>query len=122
MLLKRNWVMLVDDEIDIVGLFSEVLTMNGINVHPFTDPEEALQDFEINHDRYVLVISDVKMKPISGIEFIKKLRELDSKIKVIMMTAFEIDGNQLKQLDNDEFFDKPIRINDLVQVVKKYVY
>jgi len=122
MLLKRNWVMLVDDEIDIVGLFSEVLTMNGINVHPFTDPEEALQDFEINHDRYALVISDVKMKPISGIEFIKKLRELDSKIKVIMMTAFEIDGNQLKQLDNDEFFNKPIRINDLVQIVKKYVY
>jgi DNA-binding NtrC family response regulator len=114
--------MLVDDEIDIVGLFSEVLTMNGVNVHPFTDAEEALDDFEINHDRYVLVISDVKMKPVSGIEFIKKLRKIDSKIKVILITAFEIDGNQLKQLDNDEFFNKPIRINDLVQVVKKYVY
>jgi hypothetical protein len=39
-----------------------------------------------------------------------------------MMTAFEIDGNQLKQLDNDEFFNKPIGINDLVQIVKKYVH
>ena len=113
--------MLVDDEIDIVGLFSEVLTLNGVNVHPFTDPAEALRDFEINHDRYVVVISDVRMKPFSGIEFIKKLRDIDSKIKVIMMTAFEIDGNQLKQLDNDEFFNKPIRINDLVRIVKKYI-
>ena len=113
--------MLVDDEIDIIGLFSEVLTLNGINVHPFTNAEEALQDFEINHDRYVLVMSDVRMKPMSGIEFIKKLREIDLKVKVIMMTAFEMDGNQLKQLDNDEFFNKPIRINDLVQIVKKYV-
>jgi DNA-binding NtrC family response regulator len=113
--------MIVDDEIDIIGLFSEVLTLNGVNVHPFTDPQEALEDFKINHDRYVLVISDVRMKPISGIEFIKKLREIDSSIRVIMMTAFEMDGNQLKQLDNDEFFNKPIRINDLVQIVKKYI-
>lgn len=119
--LKRNRVMLVDDEIDIIGLFSEVLTLNGINVQPFTDPEEALKDFEINHDSYILVISDVRMKPISGVEFIKKLRDIDSKIKVIVMTAFEIDGNQLTEIDTDEFFNKPIRINELVQIVKKYV-
>ena len=119
--MKRNRVMLVDDEIDIIGLFSEVLTLNGINVQPFTDPEEALKDFEINHDSYILVISDVRMKPISGVEFIKKLRNIDSKIKVIVMTAFEIDGNQLNEIDKDEFFNKPIRINELVQIVKKYV-
>lgn len=119
--MNRNRVMLVDDEIDIIGLFSEVLTLNGINVQPFTDPEEALKDFEINHDSYILVISDVRMEPISGVEFIKKLRDIDSKTKVIVMTAFEIDGNQLKEIDTDEFFNKPIRINDLVQIVKKYV-
>lgn len=113
--------MLVDDEIDIVGLFSEVLTLNGINVQPFTDPVEALKDFETNHDSYVLVISDVRMKPISGIEFIKKLRDIDSKIKVIVMTAFEVEGTQLKEINNDEFFNKPIRINELVEIVKKYV-
>jgi DNA-binding NtrC family response regulator len=113
--------MLVDDEIDITSLFTEVLTMNGIKVKAFSNPKEALRDFEINHASYNLVISDIRMSPMSGVEFIKKLREIDSNIKVILMTAFEIEGNQLTEIDTDEFFNKPIRMNDLVQIVKKYV-
>ncbi len=120
-LLKRNLVMLVDDEIDITSLFTEVLTMNGIKVKAFSNPKEALRDFELNHDSYNLVISDIRMSPMSGVEFIRKLREIDSNIKVILMTAFEIEGNQLTEIDTDEFFNKPIRMNDLVQIVKKYV-
>ena len=120
-LLKRNLVMLVDDEIDIIALFTEVLKMNGINARPFTNPEEALKDFEQNHASYSLVISDIRMAPISGVELIKRLREIDSSIKVILMTAFEIEGNQLREIHTDEFFNKPIKMNDLVQIVKKYV-
>jgi len=67
------------------------------------------------------VISDIRMTPMSGVEFIKKLKEIDSNIKVILMTAFEMEGNQLKEIQTDEFFNKPIRINELVQIVKKYV-
>jgi hypothetical protein len=37
------------------------------------------------------------------------------------MTAFEIDGNQLKEINTDEFFNKPIRMEDLVRIVKKYM-
>ena len=113
--------MLVDDEIDIISLFSEVLTMNGIKVRPFSNPKEALRDFELNHASYNLVISDIRMTPMSGVEFIKKLKEIDSNIKVILMTAFEMEGNQLKEIQTDEFFNKPIRMNELVQIVKKYV-
>lgn len=120
-LLKRNLVMLVDDEIDIIALFTEVLKMNGINARPFTNPEEALKDFEQNHASYSLVISDIRMAPISGVELIKRLREIDSSVKVILMTAFEIEGNQLREIHTDEFFNKPIKMNDLVQIVKKYV-
>jgi len=120
-LLKRNLVMLVDDEVDITSLFTEVLTMNGIKVKAFSNPIEALRDFELNHASYNLVISDIRMNPMSGVEFIKKLTEIDSNIKVILMTAFEIEGNQLTEVHTDEFFNKPIRMNDLVQIVKKYV-
>lgn len=121
MLNHRNLVMLVDDEIDIIGLFTEILTLNGINVRPFTNSEEALREFEQNHSYYKLVISDVRMSPMSGIEFIKKLREIDANIKVILMTAFEMDRSQLREIDTDEFFNKPIAMNNLVQIVKKYV-
>jgi DNA-binding NtrC family response regulator len=113
--------MLVDDENDIISLFTEFLTKSGIKVRPFTNPEEALRDFSQNHEAYCLIISDIRMSPISGVEFIKRLREIDSRIKVILMTAFEIEGNQLTEVDTDEFFNKPIKMNDLVQIVKKYV-
>lgn len=121
MLSHRTLVMLVDDEIDIIGLFTEILTLNGINVRPFTNSEEALREFEQNHSYYKLVISDVRMSPMSGIEFIKKLREIDANIKVILMTAFEMERSQLREIDTDEFFNKPIAMNNLVQIVKKYV-
>lgn len=121
MLNHRSLVMLVDDEIDIIGLFTEILTLNGISVRPFTSAEEALREFEQNHPYYKLVISDVRMSPMSGIEFIKKLREIDANIKVILMTAFEMEGSQLREIDTDEFFNKPISMNNLVQIVKKYV-
>lgn len=120
-LLERNLVMLVDDENDIISLFTEFLTMNGIKVRPFTNPEEALRDFAQNHEAYSLIISDIRMSPISGLEFIKSLREIDSSVKVILMTAFEIEGNQLTEIHTDEFFNKPIKMNDLLQIVKKYV-
>jgi DNA-binding NtrC family response regulator len=113
--------MLVDDEIDIIGLFTEILTLNGISVRPFTNPKEALDEFEQSHDSYRLIISDVRMSPMSGVEFIKKIKEIDSDVNVILMTAFEIDGNQLNEMNTDEFFNKPIRMNDLVSIVKKYV-
>ena len=121
MLNHRSLVMLVDDEIDIIGLFTEILTLNGISVRPFTNAEEALREFKQNHPYYKLVISDVRMSPMSGIEFIKKLREFDANIKVILMTAFEMEGSQLREIDTDEFFNKPISMNNLVQIVKKYV-
>jgi len=121
MLNHQSLVMLVDDEIDIIGLFTEILTLNGISVRPFTNAEEALNEFEQNHAYYKLVISDVRMSPMSGIEFIKKLREIDANIKVILMTAFEMDRSQLREIDTDEFFNKPIAMNNLVQIVKKYV-
>jgi DNA-binding NtrC family response regulator len=112
--------MLVDDEIDIIALFSEILTLNGIRVRPFTNAE-ALREFEQNHSYYKLVISDVRMNPISGIEFVKKLREIDANTKEILMTAFEMERSKLREIDTDEYFNKPIAMNNLVQIVKKYV-
>lgn len=120
-LLKRNLVMLVDDEIDIIGLFAEILTLNGISVRPFTNPEEALEDFKKNHENYRLIISDVRMSPMSGVELIARAKEIDSEINVILMTAFEMEGSELKEINTDEFFNKPIGMKDLVQVVKKYI-
>ena len=119
--MERSLVMVVDDEIDILNLFKEVLNLNGINARTFPNPEVAIEEFEENHSNYKLIISDIRMSTISGFEFIKKLRDIDPAVKVIFMTAFEIERDKLKELDTYEFFNKPIKMDNLVQLVKKYV-
>lgn len=113
--------MLVDDEIDIIGLFSEILSLNGINVRPFRNPKEALDEFEQNHYNYRLIISDLRMSTMSGVEFITKANEIDSNVNVILMTDSEIEGSQLKEINSYQFFKKPVNMNDLVRIVKKCI-
>src|SRR5437867_13206493 len=98
-MLKRNLVMLIDDEADIISLFTELLETYGIGVRAFSNPEESLKEFRHNHESYNLVISDIRMKPMSGIESIKKVEEIDSYIKTILITAIKIEGNTLKEIN-----------------------
>jgi two-component SAPR family response regulator len=58
---------------------------------------------------------------MSGFDFIARAREIDSGVNVILMTAFEMEGSQLKEINTDEIFNKPIGMKDLVRVVKKYI-
>jgi two-component SAPR family response regulator len=58
---------------------------------------------------------------MSGVELIAKAKQIDSEINVILMTAFEMEGSELKEINTDEFFNKPVSMKDLVQVVKKYI-
>lgn len=113
--------MVVDDEIDILDLFKEVLNLNGIDARTFPNPDVALEEFKENHSNYKLVISDIRMSSISGFEFTKRLRRIDPVVKVIFMTAFEIEQDKLRGLDTHEFFNKPIKMDDLVKLVKKYI-
>jgi DNA-binding NtrC family response regulator len=114
--------MIIDDEIDITNLFKDILTNAGYEVDCFNDPLKALAECNINHNKYVLIISDVRMPAMSGIELVKKISEIDDKIKVILMTAFDVTGDELKEVKIEKFLNKPIYINKLVDIVKMSLY
>src|SRR5215213_4263690 len=85
------YILLVDDEKDILDLFSEYLSSNGFNTISFQNPIEALNYFYQNISNCYLVIADYKMPQMSGIDFIKKIREKDTadcKIKTIIISAY----------------------------------
>jgi YesN/AraC family two-component response regulator len=91
-------------------------------VDAFTNPEEALQSFKSNSDDFCLVLSDIRMPGLSGIQLAKKVKELNPDIKVILMTAFEIyDSDPSKVLfpsmHVDGFVQKPIGIDDLTNKI-----
>ena len=72
--------MIIDDELDITNLFKEILMNAGYQVEGFTDPLKALAECNINHDKYILIISDVKMPKMTGIELVKKIAKIDGNI------------------------------------------
>lgn len=114
--------LIVDDEPEILQLLQTGLEQNGFLVDGFTNPEEALQSFKSNAEDFRLMLSDIRMPGLSGIQLAKKVKELNPDIKVVLMTAFEIyDGDSTKVLfpstHVDDFVQKPIGIDDLTDKI-----
>ncbi|HXP53290.1 MAG TPA: response regulator [Bacteroidia bacterium] len=118
-------VLLLDDEFDIITVFKQGLEKQGIKVFAFTDPLLALEHFRINSEQYGLVISDLRMPNMNGYEFIKKVKEMKPQIKVLFMTAFEIDDIEFRRLlpsvKMDGFIQKPISLKDLTSAISKHI-
>jgi DNA-binding NtrC family response regulator len=117
----RTRLLIVDDDSDIVHVLKLGLQKNGFLVDAFTNPEKALQSFKSNADSYFLMLSDVRMPVISGIQLAKKVKEIDPGVKVVLMTAFEIRDNEFSKVfpsvHVDGFVQKPIRIGDLTNKI-----
>ena len=85
-----NYILLVDDEKDVLVLFDEYLTASGFNIISFDNPVKALKYFYENTNNCSLVITDYRMPQMSGLDFINKIREIDTngKIKTIIISAY----------------------------------
>jgi CheY-like chemotaxis protein len=121
-------IMVVDDEPDIVGIVHNILKRYGYShIDSFMNPIEALHEFEganvASHgNRYDLLILDVRMPVISGYEFAKKAKSMDPKIRVILMTAFEIADDRspgLPVIKYDELVKKPFALNTICKAVER---
>jgi DNA-binding response OmpR family regulator len=79
-------ILLVDDEPDNNRIFTIVLQDNGYDVDAFEDPKLALAVFKPNY--YDLVILDLRMPGIPGDELYQRLRKIDDKFKLCIMSAY----------------------------------
>ena len=113
--------MIIDDEEDILTLFNDFLQRQGYSVAIFTDTILAVQEIEKNPQEYSLIITDIRMPGITGLELVRIVNKLNKDIKVVIMSAFEINGNNVKQIRYDEYIQKPVRIQVLLQTVKKLI-
>ena len=118
---------IVDDDPDIIMLFHEALkSISGITIFTFTDPILALEHFQVNEYAYVLVLSDFKMSGLNGMEFLKKIKELNSFVRTILMTAFQIEDKVFREYTKKKiinaFLQKPIGIHDLLKEVNTQLH
>ena len=93
----RPSVMVVDDEEELANLFRTFLDKFGFNCVSFTDPLAALDHYSQNHDKYSVVLTDWKMPFLDGIQLAKKIREYNTTVKILLITAFFTDATVEKR-------------------------
>ena len=118
-------VSIVDDEIDITELFHDALCNNidGITVVTFNDPVIALEHFADNKENYALVISDLRMPNLNGLELLKKIKKLNEKVRTMLTSLYDTENDVVFQHYVklgliDSFIPTPVTINQLCQKVR----
>jgi CheY-like chemotaxis protein len=110
--------MVVDDEEELAHLFMEFLKGSGYNTVAFTDPLLALEHFRSNPEQYSLILSDLRMPGMNGIDLAKRIRDYNSRVKILLITAFYDIENQnsdadLKEANISTVLKKPIKLTEL---------
>lgn len=114
-------ILIVDDQFGIRILLNEVLQKEGYMTFQAANGVQALEIAKNN--RPDLVLLDMKIPGMDGIEILKRMKEHDSSIAVIIMTAYgELDMiQQANDLGAITHFAKPFDIDDIRNAVKKYL-
>ncbi len=122
---SRNKVLVVDDEIDIVGWLKHALTHFGFEVAEAYDGVQALEAVEA--DRPDLILMDLKMPRMDGRTAIRRLREREDgrDIPIIVLSANPIsdESERVRMLGMGvkEFLRKPVTADKLVEEVQKHL-
>ena len=107
-------ILVVEDDRKLCQLFCTVLSKHGFNTVSSYDGVEAFNAFENKH--IDLVISDIMMPNMDGYEFTKSLRDINSEIPILMITAKD-DFTSKKRgflIGIDDYMVKPIDVNEMV--------
>ena len=110
-------IIVVDDEPELATLIKAFLQNEGYDVISFTDPVLALEYFKETAEKHSLIITDLRMPALCGIDLAKSIREINIKIKIFLMTAFDAkdleDREDFKVARIDRLLQKPIGFSDL---------
>lgn len=113
--------LVVDDEKGITDSLKYFFEQRGFSVETANSGEEALKI--VGEDSPHIIFLDVKMKGMSGLEALSKIKNIDRNIKVIILSV--IDDKEIVDrtmaLGADEYVEKPFRLNYLEEVVIKKV-
>jgi DNA-binding NtrC family response regulator len=122
-------VSVVDDDVSTATFFHEALRQNidGISVFSFIDPVKAFEHFIQNKEKYALVISDLRMPGLNGLELLKKVRTSSPKVRTILMSAYNFEEEELfqqyiREAVINSTIEKPVTMNRLYERVREQLF
>lgn len=112
-------IVLVDDDEGICDSLAKILTKKGYYVDPFVSGFKALKSME--KASYDILITDLKMPEMNGIELLREARIINPELGVIIMTGFGEISSYLEAIDLGaaEYLNKPIKSRELELIIKK---
>jgi CheY-like chemotaxis protein len=115
-------VLIVEDDLDLSGIYRGVFQKTGYNAISFTDPILALEHFKSNPYFYSLIFTDLRMPGMSGIDLAKKIRCIYNDIVIWLCTAFMVEDflsdSNFKSARFDMVLEKPIKLSHLKQIIE----
>ncbi|HEX2557382.1 MAG TPA: response regulator [Nitrososphaera sp.] len=116
-------IMVVDDEPDLLRMVELYLKAWHFKVDAFTQPAEALEHFKKNPSAYSLVITDIRMPDMTGLELARHVLHIKQDMKIMLMTAFQVDTIELESnmpiIRHQDILKKPFRLVEICTGVKK---
>jgi two-component system, response regulator, stage 0 sporulation protein F len=121
MITTKPVVLVIDDQPGIRRLLMEVLSEEGYCVFEAANGYDGIQKAKDTHPG--LILMDMKMPGMDGIETLRELRRLEMGEKVVMMTAYgELDlVNEAKELGAVDYITKPFDIVSLCQLIQRNI-
>ncbi len=115
-------IIIIDDEKDMLEMLSEALKIDDVEVHAFSDANEATKQFKSN--KFDLAIVDIRLSDRSGIELIKEFSKHSPDVKIIAISGGGQLGpkgylNMAERIGVEHTFAKPFNTSELLETVKK---
>lgn len=119
--MEDNGILFVDDDRDTLIFVERLFEMEGVKIHCAVSGEEALR--KIEEGSFILVITDLNMPGLNGIELAEKVRQIAPQIALVMSTGDsspEIVREAMK-VGIEWVFAKPFKPEEMLAVVKRMV-
>ena len=114
-------ILVVDDEIDVCDFVKHFFEERNFRTFTALSGKEALR--MLKKEKPDIILLDIRMKEMDGIETLKRIREIDKDVKVIMVTAVN-DQDKMeicRELGASKYVTKPLVLEELEKVVSSYI-
>ncbi|WP_037372761.1 sigma-54-dependent transcriptional regulator [Anaerovorax odorimutans] len=117
--MEQTNILVVDDELNVRQLLSKILSKEGYRVYTACDGMEGLELFQTTN--IDIIISDIKMPKMNGIEFLHKVKEIEPDVGFILITAFATTETAIDALKSgaQDYVTKPFDFSEILTAVKK---
>jgi CheY-like chemotaxis protein len=118
-------IVLIDDDPDILLTFQSYLSTEGFNVRIFSNSNEALIYLMSHSSEYKVVITDIRMPDVNGLEIYRRIKSANENLKIMFVTALDAADELLSifsDVKKEDIIRKPIERDQFVKKVKDAIF